>query len=497
MRRLVHHCRRLLTSLKEQRIHEPLLCDLTLLTSDEQLLRCHKAVLCANSSYFNAMLTSNFIEACQSEVQVPFASCVLSPVVDFFYDGCIELRVNNSLDLLETADMLLAQDLIAECESYISQHLLEVLTDEKTLKKDSLFQLVPVLKKQVKFNLKGVLGAIHRWFVEDAHTRLMCFTELQLAVINRLQDDFEVRLIEDNAKSQHGNEVYVNFQNIEHAKPNLLKFDGAHWSKCDWPQADDLPYSCEHFCIVEYGKSLLYCKTQGESIQLREKGQPDRIVEGTSGTLMSFLKSERQIFLHKISRTGDRLKIFDRIKKCFHTVELPKGYKLIKVSENRITENIINNEIFIVATLRIQEILQEGMFCFDHDPKIPWVVTRVSQLPHKSCERDIPTVFCNVPVILSAKDCRAYVLHRIQLNDTDHWQELLSFPLVELDPANYELIYVYSTRRKLYLVVEQDQEVRVICYKGLQATRQDVTVETQFPRARLDYERGVIFADDE
>lgn len=497
MRRLVQHCRRLLTSLKEQRTQEPLLCDLILRTLDDRLVKCHKAVLCANSSYFNAMFgSSGFVEACQSEVRVPFTFDVLNVVVDFFYDGCIDLDVENCLDLVEAADMLLAQDLIAECQAFISQHLVDVLGHNSTMEKDSLVHVVPVLRKQSKIHLKQVLSLLHRWFTRDAPTRLTCFTDLQLAIIDRLQDDCEVRLVDEDNNAANDNEVFVNFQNVEQASPNLLKFDGRKWSKCDWPCPDDLPDRCEHFCIVEYGKSLLYCKIQGEPVYLRETGGgADRKVEETSATLMSFLKSERHIFLHKVSRNGDKLKVFDRTSKSFHTVQLPVDHKLIKISENRITENIATNEIFLVATLRIHDVLHEGVFCFEHEPATPWTVTKVTLLPFKSSDRDIPTVFCGLPVILSSKDCRAYALHRAPAEG--QWRELLSFPLVELDRTDYELIYVYSTKRNLYLVVEQDQDVRVICYEGLRAARQDVTDKTRFPRARLDYERGVFFCPDE
>lgn len=528
MRRLVQHCRRLLSSLKDQRIRDPLLCDLSLLTSDDRPLRCHKAVLCANSPYFNAMFgTSGFIECAQNEVSVPFDSSVLGPVVEFFYDGYIDLRLDNCLDLLEVADMLLAQDLIAECRSFAAQHLEQVLTHGTTAHKTSLQLMIPVLNKLPKVNLKRVLRAVHDWFMNDAKTRLVCYSELNMAIISRLQEDLEVHLVDDD--SQPDNEVYVNFQNIDQSFPNLLKFDGLQWSKCDWPQPDDLPSGCEHFCIVEYGKSLLYCKSQGESIQLRETGKPDRRVEETSGTLISFLKSEQHIFIHKVSRNGDRLKVFDRKNEVFQLIRLPADHKLIKVGGNRITENIVNHEIFIVATLRIQDVLQEGVFCFEYQPHSPWNISGVTLLPYKACDRDIPTVFCGLPVILSSKDCRAYVLRRLQTmpgnnnaynnsdggshvrsngndinrdNDesrsaTGQWRELLSFPLVELDRTDYELIYVYSTRRKLYLVVEQDQDVRVVCYEGLEASRRDVTVSTSFPRARLDYERGVFFCIDE
>ncbi|XP_028967967.1 uncharacterized protein LOC114828346 [Galendromus occidentalis] len=494
--RLVQHCRKLLSALKKQRELEPLLCDLTLRSLDDRLLRCHKAVLSANSEYFNAMLTSSFVEACQSVVRVPFTGDILENVIDFFYDGYIHLSVENCLEYLEAADMLLAQDLIAECQEFVGQNLSQVLNCEETLVRDStsLAHLLPVLQHQSKLNLKQTFSSLHRWVSEDRANRVRCFMELEMAVVERLQSDLEVKLVVAQ-ESLSNNEVFVNFQNAEQVFPHLLKFDGERWSKCLWPRDEDLPYNCEHFCIVKYGTSLLYCKTQGDPVVFRELGKPDRPVEETAAALIAFLKSERHIFLHKVTLAGERLKVFDRHSKMFRSLELPACYKLIKVNDKRIAEDVANNEIFLSATMRFQDsMLQEGVFCFKLNAQQAWIAEHVSLLPYKSCERDIPTVFCGHPVILSPEDRRAFV-HERGVNG--QWREKLCFPMLELDSANFKIIYVCSSKRKLYLVVDRDQDVRIVCYDELWASGHDVTEKTEFPSARVDYERGVVFCPRE
>lgn len=498
--KLVQHCRKLLSTLKEQTELEPLLCDLTLRSADDRLLRCHKAVLSANSEYFNVMLTSRFVEACQSVVAVSFNGEILKNVIDFFYDGSIQLSVENCLDYLKTADMLLAQNLIAECQEFVGQNLLEVLECEETLQRDStsMAHLLPVLQHQPKLNLKQTLSSLHRWLSEDRTNRVQCFMELEMAIVNRLHSDLEVKLVVSQESLTSG-EVYVNFQNTEQVFPNLLKFDGDRWSKCEWPREQDLPYNCEHFCIVQYGVSLLFCKSQGERIFYREQGKPDLAIEDTSAALVAFLKSEKHIFLHKVNLGRERLKVFDRVAKTFHAVELPAQYKLIKVNDMRIAEDVTNNEIFLSATMRFEDSpLQEGVFCFRLDAQRPWIVEHVSLLPYKSSKpnepKDMPTVFCGHPVILSPEDRRAFVYER---NASGQWREKLCFPMAELDCANFKIIYVCSARRKLFLVVDRDQDVQIVCYDELWASGHDVTQETEFPPARLDYERGVVFCPTE
>lgn len=489
--RALSHSARLLHNMKQQRTNDPSLCDVTLRTSDLKSIRCHRAILSANSEFFNKMLTSAFKEATQTEIEVKFEYDVISHVIDYFYDGDIPLNAENCLDLLVASDILLCNDLKVKCVDYVGKNLNQVLGSESMLKTEptTVTYLTDILKNHLSVNLKTILASIYRWAVEDIETRLTTYLELQMAIFTGLQEDLEVTL-RSKVDEPQSSDVFVNFQNIEQNYPHLLKFDGDYWNRCNWPTADDLPVGCDNFCIVEYGRSLLYTTTQGDGVVYREKYCNDLYLERSRDCLLSFSKSERNIYLNKVHRSGDfKLKVFSRRDKSFQQLRLPDGHKLIKLSGNRIAEDSEKNHIFLLATIRINEHIQEGIFCFTFDPETPWNITWVSRLPHKTSDEDSPCVFGRRPVILSGRDHRAYV-HR---EDGDSWKERLSFRVPQLDPGDFVMIYVFCSRQKLYLVVAQDGEVRVVRYDDHCSSGRDVTQETRFPAARLDVERGILF----
>ncbi|XP_064649341.1 kelch-like protein 15 [Lineus longissimus] len=97
-----------------------ILCDLTL-CSDGFQVDVHKIVLAAVSDYFKVMLTSNMLESRQRVIELKALTSVgLSAVVEFAYNGAVNLSMGNLADVLGAASHCLMMELVSKCTSFMS-----------------------------------------------------------------------------------------------------------------------------------------------------------------------------------------------------------------------------------------------------------------------------------------------------------------------------------------------------------------------------------------
>jgi hypothetical protein len=78
--------------------------------------RCHKAVLCLLSPYFNSMFSSNMRESQCEKVSLPFLNCkTFETLLDFFYSGKDVVTAANVEDVLQAASFMQIQCLQDRC----------------------------------------------------------------------------------------------------------------------------------------------------------------------------------------------------------------------------------------------------------------------------------------------------------------------------------------------------------------------------------------------
>ena len=115
-----------LNTLRQSTCHQSSLCDVEIVAGLDQQLHAnnkvvhyaHRSVLAAASPYFNAMFTSDVLEARRDRIVIQsLEGGILASLLDFMYTG--QIRVNND----NVQDLLIAGDMIELCE------VVEICTD--------------------------------------------------------------------------------------------------------------------------------------------------------------------------------------------------------------------------------------------------------------------------------------------------------------------------------------------------------------------------------
>ena len=98
--------------------------DVTLVAGDVRL-PCHRAVLAATSEYFNAMFSSDLVEATSDTVRLETDPETLRDVIDYIYHGdvCKIISYKNVQNLVKTSDFFLLDKLKTACERFLMRHL--------------------------------------------------------------------------------------------------------------------------------------------------------------------------------------------------------------------------------------------------------------------------------------------------------------------------------------------------------------------------------------
>ena len=106
-----------------------------IIISDTIRIPVHRFVL-GSLPYFDRMLTSNMKEAVTGELVMTktIPSFLLTNIVQFMYDGTLDISTDNVMALLHVAQHLLEDDLIEAVCSFLNEHVrqdncLSLLTD--------------------------------------------------------------------------------------------------------------------------------------------------------------------------------------------------------------------------------------------------------------------------------------------------------------------------------------------------------------------------------
>ena len=98
---------------------DAVLTDVTLVVQGEEF-HCHRALLAANSYYFNAMLCGNFVETNSNKIELSeMNSATFRLVLDYLYCGDVEIDGDNVQNLFDAAHMLQLENLEAACVRYM------------------------------------------------------------------------------------------------------------------------------------------------------------------------------------------------------------------------------------------------------------------------------------------------------------------------------------------------------------------------------------------
>ncbi|CAI6377085.1 unnamed protein product [Macrosiphum euphorbiae] len=101
------------------------LCDIKIIAKNGEEIRAHKAVLAANSKYFNIMFNSQFKESKEFEIQIqdldPHA---LNLLIDFIYTSELAINVQNVQEILNGICLLQLDETIrSECIDYMKSRI--------------------------------------------------------------------------------------------------------------------------------------------------------------------------------------------------------------------------------------------------------------------------------------------------------------------------------------------------------------------------------------
>ena len=190
-------------------------CDITFVINKKRKLKAHRAVLTAFSSYFEALLGSNWDDGKQDEVELQgIDEAVFTALVEFAYSGRIQITPENVQDLLHganffgvefvqkaCADFLKAaldekvclgilqlaeryaiEDLRSAAKQYFLQHFSEVSQEEEFLDLPLLYMTEILREDQLCVALSGlirtmaererfVLEAVFRYVEHDLENR--------------------------------------------------------------------------------------------------------------------------------------------------------------------------------------------------------------------------------------------------------------------------------------------------------------------------------------
>ncbi|KAI0211369.1 Kelch-like protein 2, partial [Lamellibrachia satsuma] len=96
--------------------------DVTLVSGDYRGT-CHRSVLAAASPYFHTMFTSGLPDSESDTVKLNIDQATLKLVVDYIHSAEIKITVDNVQNLVESSDLLLLDDLKAECDQFMSNQV--------------------------------------------------------------------------------------------------------------------------------------------------------------------------------------------------------------------------------------------------------------------------------------------------------------------------------------------------------------------------------------
>lgn len=119
---------RLLANLNALRIsRQSSLCDVEIvagLDASRKVQNAHRSVLAAASPYFNAMFTSDVLEAKRERIVIQsLDGDILASLLDFMYTGQIRVTNENVQELLIAGDMIELREVVEICTDHLVRQL--------------------------------------------------------------------------------------------------------------------------------------------------------------------------------------------------------------------------------------------------------------------------------------------------------------------------------------------------------------------------------------
>ena len=102
---------------------EPFLTKITLKSTDNQHIACHKCILMAQSNFFKSKLNRKNSESDVYLLDIPWLSEILRMVVQFMYTGHLDINVDNVETIARIAIQWKVPSLDSACVSFIKAHL--------------------------------------------------------------------------------------------------------------------------------------------------------------------------------------------------------------------------------------------------------------------------------------------------------------------------------------------------------------------------------------
>ena len=103
------------------------LCDITLITKDDQELKAHRNILSAASPFFCKLLQSDMKENREGIVRLEeISGSVMEDVLEFIYTGTVEVTEENAEELVIATNYLLVTNLKTIASRFIQQRMCEL-----------------------------------------------------------------------------------------------------------------------------------------------------------------------------------------------------------------------------------------------------------------------------------------------------------------------------------------------------------------------------------
>ncbi|KAM4797404.1 kelch-like protein 35 [Rhinophrynus dorsalis] len=153
---------------------------------------CHKAILCANSSYFRAMFGGSLQESKLSVVSIQkITSSTMSLLLDYMYGESLLIQETNVVGILEATDLLHISTLRDACVKFLENQL-HPCNCVGLMKFADSFSISTLSEKSKKLMLEGFAEvSCHEEFLDLSKEELVEYLSNEHLVVKREEEVYE------------------------------------------------------------------------------------------------------------------------------------------------------------------------------------------------------------------------------------------------------------------------------------------------------------------
>ncbi|XP_022687677.1 uncharacterized protein LOC111259733 [Varroa jacobsoni] len=253
-----NHGRKLLRMFNKRRLDSHPSCDLRIHSCDsKEAFSAHKLIAAAACPYFDALLSSNFVDSKAAKVELPFSNRVISALLDYIYSGTVQFDNASALELLYAADFLMIDYLKGPIVNFICADLKSVFTEQNI--------------ESIGVDASLVVCNILKYYVDDddvtsAIGDLLMTLEEKSVDSDTLDGDDIVDPLMNSTRlgSTKGINCMPSKTCVFRIFSNkLYSFDGFGWSRVFCPEFNEKAPSLKSFAVVDKHGKFLY-HTQDE-----------------------------------------------------------------------------------------------------------------------------------------------------------------------------------------------------------------------------------------